>query len=198
MSRPRAVAARYYNEESSGGDTLAGDVTGPLLTNTVVALQNKPIPSGVIGFGNILVSNGASWILSTQTLPTNLFAVNSGVIAVDSGSTNINAGATTSQVTHLRIEQNTRGAITTIGFTFTVLASGAFVAVFPALVGAQLGVINACTTVATNTGAGPTFACTSVAVQCDFPSGKIRIQGNTGAGLPLGAYSGSVTVAYRY
>lgn len=71
FARPRAIAARYYNEESTaaGEVELAGDVTGPSSANTVVALQNYPIPAGDIGTGNILVSDSsAQWIL--QPLPS--------------------------------------------------------------------------------------------------------------------------------
>lgn len=68
---PRNVAVRYRNEEesSSGGIELFGDVTGPSDANTVVALQNYPIPAGDIGSGNVLVSDSsAQWIL--QPLPS--------------------------------------------------------------------------------------------------------------------------------
>jgi hypothetical protein len=71
FARPRAIAARYYNEEAAaaGEIELAGDATGPSSSNTVVALQNYPIPAGDIGDGQILVSDSSSqWVL--QALPS--------------------------------------------------------------------------------------------------------------------------------
>jgi len=44
-----------------GGGILAGDAVGPLLANTVVAIQNNPVTAGVPAVGDMFVWDGAAW-----------------------------------------------------------------------------------------------------------------------------------------
>jgi hypothetical protein len=45
----------------SGGDTLAGDVTGPLLANTVEAIQGNPVSAAAPAVGDVFEWTGALW-----------------------------------------------------------------------------------------------------------------------------------------
>lgn len=44
-----------------GGGVLAGDVTGPLAANTVVAIQSNPVTPGVPALGEALIWDGLAW-----------------------------------------------------------------------------------------------------------------------------------------
>ena len=47
-----------------GGGVLAGDAVGPLLANTVVAIQGTPVSAAAPALGDTLVFDGASWVPS--------------------------------------------------------------------------------------------------------------------------------------
>lgn len=204
--RPNQLVSVYLNEDqpASGGGgpvTLAGDVTGPSGANSVVKVQNISWSNAVPGFGQVPVYSG-SWQFQTPNFPWTAFVpgASANVTPPQAGATNTdNVSACQMQFFNRSGNSGMRATTATFNFQITVVASGAFDCRFDGIL-PPLGVYNAIDVVLCHTGAGPTSLCTPMKATVVIQNGNttVRVFGTTGAGLPLGPYSGTATMNYRY
>jgi hypothetical protein len=96
--------------------TLAGDVTGPSGSNTVVKINSVPLGLTTATSGNLLIGDGTQW--NTETM--------SGDVKIDhSGATTIQSGATTGNDIVAALDNSTAALSTASSLTTTTaLSSG--------------------------------------------------------------------------